>query len=770
MMRHMESFPVRRPPRPRRARWAMYAVIGLCLFFLSAVGLACLVVRIPESGSRQTLIFYSAPLDLVEGMGIEPDELLDRLRRLGYRPVTGSPEPGQYREVPRGFEINLRPFHYPDRAFTGGIVDVQIRHRTLFSLTSELPSSDLRLEPERMAGFEGKKAAVLDYLPLEEAPKPLLDAVLAVEDERFWAHPGVDMIGIGRALVANMRKGEAAQGGSTLTQQLARSLYLDNRKTLPRKAWEAVLALALELRYSKEEILEAYLNAVYWGEWGTYEIRGAREAARYYLGRELEDADVASLALLAGLIQAPNLYSPYSDPERALRRRNLVLSILKDHEKLDQADYEKAIRRPLPMRKPPQRTADASFFLEACRKEIERRAPPGTLRVGASIFTTFDPLAQAIAVQGMRQGLVQLERDYSRLRRKKSPLEAAVVIVEPRSGEVTALVGGRDFLHRPFNRATEARRQPGSLMKPFVYLAAFREPMREDGTYWTPAAVLEDSPFEVKAGGKLWRPQNYDEEFRGSVTVRQALEHSLNVPTARVAYEIGLDRVAQAARDLGIVSPLEEVPSLALGTSEVTLLEITAAYGALANSGSPRTPSFLRGCMTSEGTAIRLRPLEHAPGVKPEEAYLVTNLMEGVIESGTGHGAREMGVELPAAGKTGTTDRFRDAWFVGFDRRRCVGVWVGFDKEGEVGLSGAAAALPIWSRVFRELQERVPADEFRAPPGIATVWIDPESGLLATDMCSEQVKEVFLAGTEPFEACDQHQEGFFLRLRRLFGL
>jgi penicillin-binding protein 1B len=760
------------PHRPTLVRWTLWVVVIAFLVFLTTVGFACLVVRIPEGGSRQSLVFYSAALDLVPGSRLHPDVLLEHLRRLGYRAVDTPPESGQFREIPGGLEIHLRPFRYPDHAFPGVTVRVGLRDGDVEAVEplSRAATEDLRLEPERIAGFENGKGAILDYLPLDEAPRPLVDAILTVEDSRFWNHPGVDAVGVGRAIFADLRKGEAAQGGSTLTQQLARSLFLDNRKTLPRKAWEAVLAVALELRYSKREILEAYLNAVYWGQWGGYEIRGAREASRYYLGRELEDADLAGLALLAGLIRAPNAYSPYVDPERARRRRDLVLGMLKDNGKVTEKEYEAAIRRPLPMKKPPLRSADASFFIEASRQELERRAPPGTLEGGVSVFTTLDPDAQTIAVAGLRQGLQGLERDYRRLRRKKSPLEAAVVVMEPETGEVKALVGGRDYLRRPFNRATDARRQPGSLFKPFVYLAAFRGPARDDGTYWTPATVIEDTSFSVMSGGKLWQPQNYDETYRGPVTARQALEQSLNVPTARVGYEIGLDQVAATAHALGIQSRLDPVPSLALGTSEVTLLEITAAYAALANAGSPRAPTFLRACTSRGGEAIPLRPLEDAPGVRPEEAYLITNLLEGVITSGTGHDALDLGVEMPAAGKTGTTDAFRDAWFVGYDRRRSVGVWVGFDQDGNVGLSGAAAALPIWSRIFAPLQARTPAEDFRPPPGIVSAWIDPESGLLATDMCPNSAQEVFLAGTEPTQECDLHSGGFFLHLRRLFGL
>jgi penicillin-binding protein 1B len=305
-------------------------------------------------------------------------------------------------------------------------------------------------------------------------------------------------------------------------------------------------------------------------------------------------------------------------------------------------------------------------------------------------------------------------------------------------------------------------------MKPFVYLAAFREPGR-DGGFWTPATRIEDEPLEVKIGDRMWAPQNYDREFRGTVTVRQAIEQSLNVPTARVALEIGVDRVAGTARDLGIRSPLEEVPSLALGTSEVTLLEITGAYAALAAAGTAHTPTLLRGCADANGNSIDLAPLEDPPGVRPAEAYLVTRLLEGAVNSGTGRPARELGVQGPVAGKTGTTDDYRDAWFEGYDPDRAVGVWVGFDRRQDVGLSGSAAALPIWAQVFQGIRGGGPWRDFTPPPGIVTVLICPESGGKVTGNCPDWIEEEFLAGTEPQKDCDLHGGGFLRRLRRFFG-
>jgi len=779
--------------RPRLARTALRFGAALTVLAIAAVLIATSMVEIPASGTRRNVLLYALPTGLAPGTPLERADLEARLVRLGYRPIDGDEplEPGRYRRARGAYEIWLRPFRYPDRDFPGGRVRVRISGGVVAEaerlddlagngaradvadaddLGAEEPRpDDLRLEPELIAGFEGRTGAVITPLRLSDAPPLLVDAIIAVEDHRFWRHPGVDPIGTARALVTNARRGEAAQGGSTLTQQLARSLFLHNRKTILRKAQEMVLALALEIRYSKREILEAYLNAVYWGHWGPFEIRGAREASRYYLGRELEDADAAGIALLVGLVSAPNLNSPYASPERARACRDFVIERLRERGVLGEEEVRVALAKKIPSKKPPVRSADASYFLEAARREVERRAPGGILsRPDVAVFTTLDPRAQAAAVTALRQGLRDLEDDDRRLRRAKDPLQGAVVVIDPATGDVRALVGGRDYAASPFDRATEARRQPGSLFKPFVYLAALREPRRADGGFWTPATIVADEPFEMGAGRTMWRPENYDHEFRGDVTVREALEQSINVPAARVGNEVGIRRVADAARDLGVASPLEEVPSLALGTSEVTLLEITAAYAALAAGGRPHAPTFLRGVLDADGEPIALAPLEDPPGVDPAVAYVMTSLLRGVIEAGTGRGAWSYGVRGPVAGKTGTTDDYRDAWFIGYSPRLAAGVWVGFDRKESVGMSGAAAALPVWARFFAAVQAR--DGEFPRPGGVVTVSVDPETGLLATPWCFDAVEEDLLARTEPDRECDRHDSGFFAGLRRFFGL
>jgi penicillin-binding protein 1B len=761
--------PARR--RPRR-RWILLAIpIFLAIVLVGFIG-SCVQVKIPSSGSRQTVVYYTSAADLHPGARMNVEDLEGRLHRLGYREVDEPRAGGEYAARGRTFEIWLRPFRYPERDFPGGRVRLRIDEGEIGTVEArdDLEEEDLRLEPERIAGFEGEIGAFLEPIRLADAPPLLAKAVVAVEDRRFYQHIGIDPIGTVRAAWVNVRGGERRQGGSTLTQQLARSLFLHNRRTFARKIREAVLALALEMRYSKEEILEAYLTAVSWGTWGSMEIRGAREASRYYLGKELEEADAAGVALLVGLIQAPNAHSPYASAEKARRRRDLVLEILERQGILTEKEASRAQAAQLPSKKPPDRIADAAYFLDAARKEVEERAPGGTLdRRGLSIFTTLDPSDQATAVAAVREGAAKLERDHKGLRRKKQKLQAAAVVVDPASGEVRALVGGRSYLESPFNRAIEAQRQPGSLFKPFVYLAAFQNPKRKDGTFWTAATIVKDEPIEIPAGRTIYRPQNYDREYRGEVTVRTALEKSLNVPTAAVGHEVGIKNVVSVAHELGIRSKLQEVPSLALGASEVNLLEITSAYATLAAGGEAHAPRFVRGILTAEGRPIRLDTPEDAPGVEPQEAYLLTRLLQGVIDEGTGAKARSLGVEGAAAGKTGTTDDFRDAWFVGYTPKRAAGVWVGFDRTDVTGLSGASAALPIWAKIMSRIEVEGGDGPFERPTGIVTIPICPESGELATGDCPVFQHETFIEGTEPLDECLRHR-GFITRVRRFFGI
>ncbi|MBD3162458.1 MAG: transpeptidase-transglycosylase [Candidatus Eisenbacteria bacterium] len=768
----------RRLPLPRR-RWSWIGVAASALLLAAVVGLvsAYRAARIPESGSRQTLLFFTRETDLTTGSRLDPDDLAARLTRLGYEEASDSLAPGRYARVGDGFRIHLRGFRYPTHRSRPGRLEVRIHGGTITASEPIDPLSidDRKLEPERIAGYEGSIGSFLDPISLAEAPPLLVRTVLAIEDRRFAHHPGIDPIGTARALWRDLLEGERAQGGSTITQQLARSLFLHNRKTFARKLQEAFLAVGLELRYSKDEILEAYLNAIYWGYWGTMEIRGVREASRYYLGCEIEEADAAGIALLVGLIRAPNLYSPYSSTDRARRRRDLVLRVLEDRGLLSPEEAREALDTPLPTKRPPDRIAEASYFLDAARREILRRSPPGTLaREGVQVFTTLDPRDQAAVVSELRSGLERLERQHRRLRGKDRPVQGAVVVIDPHQGEVRALVGGRDYATGPYNRATEAQRQPGSVFKPFVYLAAFQQLHREEGGYWTPAAIVEDAPLDIpeveeEEGVDEW-PRNWDGEYLGPLTVRRALELSRNGASAAVCTAVGPDKVAQAARDCGITSPLNEFPSIALGASEVNLLEVTAAYGTFATGGTGRTPHLVRGILAPSGETVPLQEIVDPPGVGEAEAYLITRILEGAVDHGTGQPARRLGVQGNVAGKTGTTNDFRDAWFVGFSTDRVVGTWVGFDRGEVTGLSGAAAALPIWAEVMKRI--RVPDRDplLERPEEITIVAICPDSGLLATGECPVFLQEGFIEGTEPHEECDRHRPGILGKIKKLLRI
>ncbi|MFN8547577.1 MAG: transglycosylase domain-containing protein [Candidatus Eisenbacteria bacterium] len=684
---------------------------GLCVWVVVTLQGA----RIPASGSRQQVLYYGAPASLRPGARMEQDELLDRLHRLGYHQVESLGAPGDFVTRASRFEIYLRPFAYPSRPFAGGRVRLSLGDGAIARCEAEpaVAPDECRLEPERIAGFQGDVGAVLAPLKLDDAPPLLVKTILAVEDRRFYHHPGIDPIGTARAVVANFRRRGLGQGGSTLTQQLARSLYLHNHKTLWRKAQEAMLALGLELRYSKAEILEGYLNAVYWGYWGSYEIRGAREAARYYLGKELDEyrvdgpspQQVADIALLVGLIQAPNAYSPYNSAEKAKQRRDRVLHVMVDQKVITQPVADAAMARPLPAKRRPAREVDASYFLDAVRAEVARRASPDLVgKPGTIFFTTLDPRDQAAAEQSVKQGLADLERDHKKLRRKTDPLEAAALVIDPSSGAVRALVGGRDYLTSPFNRAIDARRQPGSLFKPFVFFAALRERQREAGGYWTPATLLDDSPFSVKLGRKSWRPQNYDREFHGEITLRETLEQSRNVPTARVAQEIGIEKVVEAAYDLGVVSPLKKVPSLALGASEVSLLEMTSAYGTLAAGGVGHQPTTLVGVVAS-GHPVDLAPLRSPRWTRPSPGDHDQPARRG-DRPRYRRRARELGVDGAVAGKSGRPTTIATRGSSATRPVAPVACGSASTSANWWGCLAPAAALPIWSSIMRQVDRR----------------------------------------------------------------
>lgn len=762
---------------PRLARWTtrsltavLYGIALVTSMLLLSGGYLATTLTLPKGEERPPLLIYGAAFPLRVDRDIREDRVIERLGRLGYHVVAHEPrQPGEFRSTPAAVDVFLR--EQPDLHVSPTLVRLvldQTRISDVRLMPQDVPSFPVALEPQLISGLRGESRQVRSWVPIRDMPPRLIETVLAVEDHRFYWHPGIDPIAVGRAVWRNLLKGGVVQGGSTITQQLAKNLFYSPKRTFGRKVQEAMAALVLEAKYQKDEILESYLNEIYLGQAGSVGIYGVEAAANSYFSKTLQDLSIDEMALIAGLIKGPNTYSPLRDRDLARQRRDIVLRRLREEGKLSEAEWTQAVNRPLSVHPPQDMVADAPYFVDYVMGRIEELSGQ-PLPPGARIYTTLDPILQRTAAEALSRGLGRLEQAHAHLTKHDEPLQGALVALDPRSGEILAMVGGRDYRASQFNRAVQAKRQPGSLFKPLVYLTAFESRQTDGGQPITAASLLLDEPVSFESPAGTWSPQNYDKQFRGKVTVRAAIEHSLNVPVVRVAQSVGARRIAQVARGLGIKSPLDENLTLALGGSAVSLLEMTGSYGALAHDGIVMGPTGLRQVIAQDGDPLWQPVTDRRQAVSPQAAYLVTSLLKGVVERGTAARAKSLGLTHPAAGKTGTTDGFRDAWFIGYTPELVVGVWVGFDDGREVKLSGAQAALPIWTDFMKDV---LPADspDFLVPSGIVTKAIDPQTGQLATSRCPESVSEVFIEGTEPTLYCELHGEGFWDRFKRIFGI
>ena len=612
-------------------------------------------------------------------------------------------------------------------------------------------------------------------VPLARVSPHLVDAILAVEDQRFYDHNGVDVVRVAGAALSNLREGRRAQGGSTITQQLARQSFLTPEKTFRRKLTEVVVATRLEEQFTKDEILELYFNKVYFGD-GLY---GVEAASLGYLGKPASAVDVAEAALLAGLVKSPSSYAPTVSSERALARRNVVLGAMLDAGMIDQAAYDKALNEPVKLDDALRRgEAYGQYFKEEVRRFLVQRF--GWERVyqgGLKVYTTVDLDMQKAAEAEVERGIADIEKRQRGKNDESDPLQAALVAIDPRTGEVRAMVGGRDFDKSSFNRATQAKRQPGSAFKPFVYAAAL-----EQG--YSPATVIEnlDDPIMTLEGA--WVPE--DEHSEGSsMTMRAALKTSSNRAAVRMLEDVGIPQTLRYAKQLGVGS-VPSVPSLALGSGEVTLASMTAAYAAFANAGMVQTPMLVRRVETTEGEVLFAAKQEPQRGVSEQTAFLMANMMADVVNAGTGAPARSVGFRLPAAGKTGTTNDYHDAWFVGFTPNLATGVWIGYDQPRTIIGGGYASvlAVPVWGRFMAAATRKDRPDWFATPPRIMSATICRLSGKLATDACHENVTdargnvttastvytEYFAEGTGPTESCPIHRKVLPAPLRALAAL
>jgi penicillin-binding protein 1B len=749
-----------------RHRMPILAVFG-SLLAAGVLVLAYFTTRVVHrfDGRRWDLPsrIYSDLYVLRPGDAVSVAELQAKLARLFYQQVEEPPDrPGRYRIEKDSIEIHSRPFRYPGHDFPGLRFRLTVAGKKVKAIADasgqSLPA--LFLEPELLGSVFSAELEDRTVIRLADAPASLIDAVLVTEDRDFYRHSGVSVRRLFGALFATL-KGGMKQGGSTLTQQLVKNLYLSPERTLRRKANEAVMAVVLDARYSKDEILETYLNEIYLGRRGAIALTGVGEASRYYFGKEVTDLDLAESATLAGMIRAPNAHSPFRSPERTRERRNLVLRLMHEEGKIDEAAMRAAMEQPVTARTRSEERTKAPHFVDFVKAELAERYGEQLQTEGLQIYTTLDVDLQQAGQRAVTQGLETLEKNYRRLASaaKQAPLQGALIALEPQTGSVRALVGGRDYRLSQFNRVTQAHRQPGSLFKPFVYLAAFAR--RDLDPALTPAIVLLDSPIVVEWGTKTeeeqWTPRNYDNEYRGRMTARQALELSINIPTVRMSLKAGLPYVLAAAKDAGLTSRLRAYPSVALGAFEISPMEIAGAFSALANSGVRVAPNAIVGVMTGEGRLLDRKASALSPQLPADAVFLVNSILQGAASRGTGAGARARGLTGVLAGKTGTTNDGRDAWFVGYSPRFLSVVWVGYDDNRGLNLSGTQAAVPIFADFARFVPAQYFAEAFPVPSDIVTAEIDPETGLLAAPGCPRTMTEVFIEGTAPVTTCPLHR-------------
>jgi len=789
-----------------KLKLGLWIAATLVIVFTVYITVLYVIVTARFEGKRWRLPskVYSDSFVLYPGRDLAGAHLLDRLRRMGYRSVSALPQsPGEYHLEPNGLAIFLKDFPYPDHDFKGFLLRLNLKEGKIISIT-ELPGGgDLpmaELEPELVAAFFNETWEERDLVRLDEVADYLIEAILSVEDTRFYDHRGIDLRSIARALWVDLKEGGIVQGGSTLTQQLVKNFYLSQKRTFTRKFNEVFMALLLEMRYTKEEILEAYLNEIYLGQSGTMGIYGVGKASHFYFGKDPDSMTLGEATLLAGMIKSPNKLSPYRDPERAKTRRKIVLERMLNLGEISQAEVFQALEEKLPHQPPMERGPVARYFVEFVRQQLtEHYASQVLTSEGLRIFTTLDLQQQLLAERTLVKGLEGLERRYPHLQREDplQKLQGCLVSLEPQTGHIKAMVGGRDYQISQFNRATQARRQPGSLFKPFVYAAALSQAITSEGLPYTASTLIEDSPLSLKMESGIWNPQNYDKTFYGTVTLRTALERSLNVATARIAQEIGIDQIIATARAMGIQSPLKNVPSLALGTSEVIPLEIASAYAVMANGGMRIEPLAIKEVVDGTGEVLERRAVEITPALTPQQAYLLSYLLQGVVDHGTARGIRTLGFDHPVAGKTGTTSDYKDAWFLGYTPDLLALVWVAFDltmsedplesgssdrespipaektnlNRGGLRLTGSQAALPIWTAFMKESTKGLPVSDFMPPPRITYKKIDPKTGLLSTAECPDGIQEAFIEGTEPRTGCggSEMQKGIFKWLKQLIS-
>ncbi len=759
-------------------RWPVYVGLALTVPLLFGIGILSYyytsfsrVIDARLHGERERVLprVFARPFEIRVGQALTDRQLIDRLNDLGYAQRARIEKPGEF-AIGRG-AIALIP-RTGDRESQIIRIVFQSASQTRRATTAPPPTVD-RIQRLEVVGGKPTGHITLDApmltalttasrekrrrVPLSTIPPRVVQAVLAIEDRRFYEHPGVDVIRTIGAIITNL-KGDKPYlvGGSTITQQLVKNFFLTPEKSIRRKLLEQFMAIVLERRASKDEILELYLNEVYLGQRGSFAVHGVAEAARLYFGKDVTNLTLSEGATIAGIIQSPYAYSPFSAPERARDRRNVVLRAMADSNYISEDASVRASREPLTV-VARALEAEAPHFIDLVGQTLGEQYPGLTANTQAlDVYTTLDLNLQRLAQDAVREGLNRVDDLLARRRRRGRTAQGALIAIDPRTGEILALVGGRSYNQSQFNRATTARRQPGSVFKPFVYLAAFERAAAEGLHDLTPATLVNDEPTTFVFEEKDYNPANYEDEYDGEITLRRALAQSRNVATIKVAETVGFGQVAALWRKIDKGSEARGYPSIALGVFEATPFEIASAYTVFPNGGEVRALRPLFRIVRGGKEAITPPASPARRVARADTTFLVTNMMRSVINEGTGASARAAGFANDAAGKSGTTNDLRDAWFAGFTPELLTVVWVGLDDNQPLGLSGTQAALPIWTTFMKAALAGHADVPFEVPEGITFVEIDRDTGKVAVPGCLRRFNEAFLAGTEPTERCDLH--------------
>ena len=721
-------------------------------------------LRLSGHIQQTTARIYAAPLRIYTGEALTVTDMANHLQRAGYSELDVSGTPGRY--VLHGKEIEIRP---SSESYFGGknrlVVDFSgTEIQKIRSMDTGAAVDSAEVEPELLTSLFDSSREKRRALSYNDIPKILRDAVLSVEDRRFFEHPGFDPIRILGAAWADLRHGARVQGGSTISMQVARSFFFNTDRTLRRKVAETIVALELEHRFNKQQIFELYANEIYLGNRGSFAIHGFGEASLAYFNKDLREVSLPEAAFLAGIIHAPNRYSTSERrPDRAVEARDRALLSMTENNVITPQQAVDAKKTPLQIVGGGLEGSTAPYFVDMVKDHLlDRFSESDLLSQSFRVYTTLDPELQRAASAAVDLGAknidTQLAKRYARWKKEGQAApqaQIAIIVLDPHSGEIKALVGGRDYGESQLNHIL-ARRQPGSAFKPFVYAAAFEGGVDGVQPIVTPATTVMDEPTTFDFDGKEYTPNNYGEKFHGQVTARDALTYSLNVATVKVAELVGYTRVTDMAHQFGLDPSIQPTPSVALGAYEMTPLEVATGYTILANEGVRTEPMFIRNVVNADGESLEENTIRSRRALDPRVAYLVTSMMEDVINRGTGATVRARGFNAPAAGKTGTS---RDGWFAGYTSNLLAIVWVGFDDNRDLGLSGGNAPAPIWAE-FMKRAVALPAyrdvKPFEMPEGVTKVTIDPESLALATPECPVTREEVYIHGTEPTEFCPLH--------------